>query len=100
MLDGSFSAGVALFLTIASGCKAHLPERVAHQRFYAPTVGAFSSLRFSNSEDNFGCESAIPRRDLPELCMNHAPLKNRGRGECRVPNAPAASRAMCRKHTS
>src|ERR1700738_49189 len=26
--------------------------------------------------------------------------KSRGRGECRVPAAPAASRAMCRKHTS
>ena len=27
MLEWSFGAGVALFLTIASGCKSHLPER-------------------------------------------------------------------------
>ena len=32
-------------------------------------------------------------RDAPELCMNDAPQENRGRGECRVPAAPAASRA-------
>src|ERR1700737_3349269 len=42
------------------------------------------------------CESAISRRDAPELCLNDAPLENRGRGECRVPAAPAASRAKCR----
>jgi hypothetical protein len=36
---------------------------------------------------------AFPRRDAPEPCMKDSPLKNRGRGECRVPNAPAASRA-------
>jgi len=34
---------------------------------------------------------AFPRRDAPEVCMNLPP--NRGRGECRAPNAPAASRA-------
>src|SRR5712664_1640944 len=38
-------------------------------------------------------ESAIPRRDAPELCMNDAPLENRGRGECRMLAAPIASRA-------
>ena len=43
-------------------------------------------------------ESTIPRRDAPESCMSLSP--NRGRGECRVPNAPAASRAKCKKHTS
>jgi glycosyltransferase involved in cell wall biosynthesis len=37
-----------------------------------------------------------PRRDAPELCMNLSP-ENRGRGECRVPNAPAASRAKVKK---
>src|ERR1700682_1625374 len=34
-------------------------------------------------------DSAFPRRDAPEWCMSLPP--NRGRGECRVPNAPAAS---------
>jgi hypothetical protein len=49
-----------------------------------------------------GCRHAfaIPRRDAPELCTNHSP-RRRGRGECRAPNAPAASRAeKGRKHTS
>jgi hypothetical protein len=46
----------------------------------------------------------VPRRGAPESCMNHSPRKtegpeNRGRRECRVPNAPAASRAK-KKHTS
>jgi hypothetical protein len=36
-------------------------------------------------------DSAFPRREAPELCMNLPP--NRGRGECRVHDAPAASRA-------
>src|ERR1700675_3739796 len=40
------------------------------------------------------------RRDAPELCMNLSPFK--GRGERRMPVAPAASRALCigKKHTS
>src|SRR3981081_1199622 len=37
--------------------------------------------------------ATIPRRDAPELCKNLPP--NRGRGECRVPAAPAASCAKC-----
>jgi hypothetical protein len=37
--------------------------------------------------------SAFPRRDAPEFCVKQPPYKNRGRGECRAPNAPAASRA-------
>jgi hypothetical protein len=45
-----------------------------------------------------GC--AIPRRDAPGLCMSLPP--QRGRGECRVPNAPAVSCApgSGRTHTS
>ena len=46
-------------------------------------------------------DSAISRRDGPEFCKNcFASPWNRGRGECRVPNAPAASRAKWIKHTS
>ena len=33
--------------------------------------------------------SAFLRRDTPGVCLNVSP--NRGRGECRAPNAPAAS---------
>jgi hypothetical protein len=44
------------------------------------------------------CSSAISRHQAPELCKNLSP--RRGRGECRVPVAPAASCAKCRKHTS
>ena len=36
--------------------------------------------------------SAFPRREAPELFLNLAPSK--GRGECRVPVAPAAARVV------
>src|SRR6266700_2739723 len=32
----------------------------------------------------------LAARIAPELCFNFSPLESRGRGECRVPNAPAA----------
>src|SRR3979409_792606 len=46
-----------------------------------------------NSQNNFKRAFAFPRRDAPESCMNLSP--NRGRAECRVPAAPAASCAKC-----
>jgi hypothetical protein len=36
---------------------------------------------------------AFPRREAPEFCMNRFAQRKRGRGECRAPNAPTASRA-------
>jgi hypothetical protein len=39
-------------------------------------------------------DSALSRRYAPELCMKFVAPENRGRGECRVPAAPEASRAM------
>jgi hypothetical protein len=44
--------------------------------------------------------SASSRRDASEFCKNHSPRDNRGRRECRASNAPAASRAERKKHTS
>ena len=38
------------------------------------------------------CSSAISRHEAPELCKNLSPP--RGRGECRVPVAPAAACAV------
>ena len=53
-------------------------------------------FQFSNSKRHV---FAFSRRDAPEPCIYLPP--NRGRGECRVPVAPAASCAMCgSKHTS
>src|SRR5260370_37246495 len=46
---------------------------------------------------NFRYDPAIPRRDPPEVLQDRSPQKNRGRRECRVPNAPAASRAKLNK---
>jgi hypothetical protein len=40
------------------------------------------------------CESAISRRDSPEVCQQFPPSENRGRRECRAPDAPAAACAM------
>jgi hypothetical protein len=56
-------------------------------------------IQFSKSETRV---RAIPRRDAPELCMNLVPPLDRGRGERRMPAAPAASCALCigKKHTS
>jgi hypothetical protein len=54
-------------------------------------MDCFASLAMTASY--FKHEPAFPRRDAPEVCMNHSPKENGGRGECRVPNAPAASRA-------
>jgi hypothetical protein len=46
-------------------------------------------IQFSNSRANSRYTSAFPRRDAPEV--EAIALELRGRGECRVPNAPAAS---------
>jgi len=60
--------------------------------------------RFASRNDgtliNSGYDFAISRRGAPELCIYLPP--HGGRGECRVPAAPAASCALCigRKHTS
>src|ERR1700694_4254147 len=40
---------------------------------------------------------AFPRREAPEFCMNRFAQENRGRRKCRVPAAPAASRAKLNK---
>jgi hypothetical protein len=56
-------------------------------------------IQFSKSETRV---PAIPRRDAPELCMNLVPPLDRGRGERRMPVAPAASCALVvvETHTS
>src|SRR5713101_775866 len=56
-------------------------------------------IQFSKSRTRV---RAIPRRDAPELCMNLVPPLDRGRGERRMPVAPAASWALCigKTHTS
>ena len=37
------------------------------------------------------CNSAIPQHDVPGLCLDVSHREKSGRGECRVPTAPAAS---------
>jgi hypothetical protein len=51
------------------------------------------------NQNSFRHSFASPRRDAPESCKPFA-RENRGRGECRVPAAPAASCAKCWWHTS
>src|ERR1700733_11849693 len=48
-------------------------------------------IRFSNNQLHLHTP-AFPRRAAPELCLNLSP--NKGRGECRVPVAPAAACAV------
>jgi hypothetical protein len=48
-----------------------------------------------------GHASAISRRNAPEVFWNFSRQEIRGRRECRMPNAPAASYAIGRvEHTS
>src|SRR4030081_3093747 len=79
-------------------------------RTYGSVRGALSNerpyrdRRFASRNDgtliNSGYDFAISRRGAPELCIYLPP--HGGRGECRVPTAPATSCALCigRKHTS
>src|SRR5713226_3885428 len=64
------------------------------------TLNELPPIRFSNGQNNFRCESVFSRHVAPELWVYLPPP--RGRGECRVPAAPAASCALCigKKHTS
>jgi hypothetical protein len=65
---------------------------IAHRGISRFRVRCFASPRndgvCSCSKHGF----ATPRRDAPELCKDLSP--HRGRGECRVPVAPAASCAI------
>ena len=58
--------------------------------------GAHSRDPLARNDDEHN--SAISPRVAPELL--HQSFAQSGRGECRVPAAPAASCAKCRKHTS
>src|SRR6267378_3014448 len=62
--------------------------------------GAHSRDPLARNDDKSKRTFATSRRDAPELCMNLSPLK--GRGERRMPVAPAASCALGsgRTHTS
>src|SRR6266700_5055546 len=65
-----------------------------------PPIGGFREKNLSMPY--IGCKTEcdtiwlyIPRRDAPEvMAENFRPLENRGRGECRMPSAPAASCAL------
>ena len=76
------------------------PVRVALPASRAKKPQCVAWIRISNSVVVFRHSFAAPRRDAPELCMNLSPY--RGRGERRMPVAPAASCALCigKKHTS
>src|SRR6266852_9764373 len=76
------------------------PVRVALPASRAKKPQCVAWIRISNSVVVFRHSFAAPRRDAPELCINLSPF--RGRGERRMPVAPAASCALCsgRTHTS
>ncbi len=59
-----------------------------------PAVQVHRKARTSGSTAFEDTTSAIPRREAPEVCKNRSPSEIRGRRECRVPDAPAASHAM------
>jgi len=47
-----------------------------------------------------GHTTATPRRKLRPSCCHRYPPRSKGRGECRVPAAPVASRGKNKNHTS
>jgi hypothetical protein len=52
-------------------------------------------IQISNSHATFFKRTfAFSRRDAPEVVQALFALKKRGRGECRVPGAPAAARGV------
>ena len=67
----------------------------------AKSSPGLSPLRASGRA-NFRHAAAFSRHDASEFCQAMPPNEIRGRGECRVPNAPAASCALCSfsMHTS
>src|SRR6202795_3172723 len=80
------------------------PCAIAHQAGTTHDV-AFArnelpQIQFSNSQNNFKHTFTISLREAPEPCIYLSPQG--GRGECRVPAAPAASCALGsgRTHTS
>jgi hypothetical protein len=64
--------------------------------------GRASLARDDGSRFNFQRAKVTHPRDAdtPGFCAEHIPPKIRGRRECRVSVAPAASRAECKEHTS
>jgi hypothetical protein len=85
----------------ANGSRECAPDdRLREAIYQAAKKEWIASLRSQRRCPNFKRVFAISRRCAPELCMNLPPP--RGRGECRVPAAPAASRALGigRTHTS
>jgi len=57
-------------------------------------------IQISNSASLAGHSFAISPHVRASFTGNISPIKSKGRGECRVPIAPAASRAKMKKHTS
>jgi hypothetical protein len=67
--------------------------------FTGREMDCFVASLLAMTPSGFRNGSAISRRDAPEPLRIVRP-KNRGRGECRVPAAPAASCALVVWHTS
>jgi len=68
-------------------------QSIAQQRRKLDCFVASAPLRkrfaFVAGNDDDGHESAIPRLDPPEVCLNFRATRIRGRGECRMRAAPA-----------
>src|ERR1700730_9999966 len=61
--------------------------------FFLCVARWIASLRSQRRCSTFTDDFAISRRGAPESCIYLSP--KRGRGECRMPVAPAASCALC-----
>jgi len=70
-------------------------ERPPQAAYASPARGEVKAGVSSAPDANLqtAARPRIPRREASEVCEKRDPPKNRGRRECRAPNAPAASRA-------
>ena len=72
---------------IASGAKQSISPSEERVDCFVASLLAMTSPQFKH-------DFAFLRRDAPEVLPGIAALEIRGRGECRVPSAPAAARVV------
>jgi hypothetical protein len=104
MLRNAISAFTRVFdaLCLAAWCAADpgsivfggvmSPGSAEQREMRCTASGTRETIGFTfQTATSFEHAFALPRRDAPELCMNQVRQRNRGRRECRAPDAPAAS---------
>jgi hypothetical protein len=75
---------------IASAAKQSIAQRARKQASWIASSQGLLAMTVVKSGHDF----ASPRRDFARVVLEFSAPENRGRGECRAPDAPAASCAL------